>query len=53
MKNGNLENTEMLEQLKWLENNFSIRIMKTTYESPNIDDPQDIQKALDWLNNTL
>ncbi|MCH2022812.1 MAG: 3-deoxy-manno-octulosonate cytidylyltransferase [Saprospiraceae bacterium] len=51
MKNGSLEDSEMLEQLKWLENNIPIRVMKTSYESPNIDTPEDLKKALYWLNN--
>ena len=46
-----LEHIEMLEQLGWLENNFSIRILETTFETLNIDTPQDVEKALKWLKS--
>lgn len=47
---GNLEDIEKLEQLSWLEQNHTIRILKTTHETPNIDTPEDLEKALQWLN---
>ena len=46
---GHLEKIEKLEQLSWLEQNLTIRILKTTYETPNIDTPEDLEKALKWL----
>ena len=49
---GKLEDIEKLEQLSWLEQNLSIRILKTTYETPNIDTPEDLEKALRWFKNT-
>jgi 3-deoxy-manno-octulosonate cytidylyltransferase (CMP-KDO synthetase) len=49
LEKTNLEHIEMLEQLRWLENNFSIRILETTFETLNIDVPEDIEKALEWL----
>lgn len=46
---GKLEEIEKLEQLSWLAQNLTIRILKTTYETPNIDTPKDLEKALKWL----
>lgn len=46
---GHLESTEMLEQLSWLENNCIIRVLRTTIETPNIDSPEDLEIALQWL----
>lgn len=46
---GHLEKVEMLEQLSWLEQSIIIRVLKTTHETPNIDTPKDIEKALKWL----
>ena len=46
---GTLEDIEKLEQLSWLEQNLTIRILKTTYETPNIDTPADLETALRWM----
>lgn len=40
-----LEKTEGLEQLRWLENDFSIRCRVTSTESISIDTPEDLEKA--------
>ena len=42
---GELESTEMLEQLRYLENGISIRMVETTSESIGIDTPEDLDKA--------
>ena len=39
-----LESVESLEQLRWLENGFKIRIEKSDYESISIDAPEDLKK---------
>jgi len=42
-----LEKTESLEQLRWLYYGYSIRVMETEIETPNIDTPEDVQLVLD------
>jgi 3-deoxy-manno-octulosonate cytidylyltransferase (CMP-KDO synthetase) len=44
-----LELTESLEQLRWLYYGYSIKVVETTIETPNIDVPEDVQKVLNLL----
>lgn len=46
---SSLEKSEKLEQLRWLENGYRIKTEVTTFESPNIDSPQDLEKLLNSL----
>lgn len=44
-----LESAESLEQLRWLENGYRIRVAITSQETIGIDTPQDLQRALQLL----
>lgn len=41
-----LEQVESLEQLRWLYHGYSIRVVETNIETPNIDVPEDVEKVL-------
>jgi len=41
-----LEKIESLEQLRWLYNGYSIKVVETEIETPNIDVPEDVEKVL-------
>ena len=44
-----LEQIESLEQLRWLYNGYSIQVVETEIETPNIDTPEDVEKVLKLL----
>lgn len=48
---SDLEIAESLEQLRWLENGYKIRVGITNQETIGIDTPDDLQKAIEFLNN--
>jgi 3-deoxy-D-manno-octulosonate cytidylyltransferase len=42
---GELEHIEQLEQLRWLENGFHIRVVETDYDAVSVDVPADIERV--------
>lgn len=42
---GELERVEQLEQLRWLENGFKIRVAETSHDSVSVDVPEDIARV--------
>jgi 3-deoxy-manno-octulosonate cytidylyltransferase (CMP-KDO synthetase) len=42
---GDLERIEQLEQLRWLENGFRIRVIETSYDAVSVDVPADIERV--------
>lgn len=51
LKETLLEKAEMLEQLRWIENGFTIKVFMTEEESLAIDHPEDLKKAVDFLQS--
>ena len=47
---SNLELAESLEQLRWIENGYKIKVGLTNIETIGIDTPEDMEKAIKLLN---
>lgn len=50
---SDLEKAESLEQLRWIENGYTIKVALTNIDSVCIDTPDDIKKALKVFGHTL
>ena len=50
MKTSQLENTEKLEQLRILENRYSIQVVETEQNSIGVDHPNDLDKIIKSMN---
>ncbi len=48
---GFLEESESLEQLRWIENGFRIHTQLTSSESISVDTPDDLQRAIDFCQS--
>lgn len=48
---SDLELAECLEQLRWLENSYTIKMGITEFESYSIDTPQDVEKCLKFFKD--
>ena len=48
-----LELSESLEQLRWLENGYRIRVGLTNVETVGIDTPEDLQRAEEFLKTQM
>lgn len=48
-----LEIAESLEQLRWLQNGFKIKVGTTDVETVGIDTPQDLERAEEFLKSQL
>jgi len=48
---GDLERIEQLEQLRWMENGYKIRVAETHYDSVSVDVPEDVARVEQLLRN--
>lgn len=49
LKESSLEKSESLEQLRWLENGYTIKVRDTEFVSPAIDSPSDLSTVDNFL----
>ncbi|MDR3250439.1 MAG: 3-deoxy-manno-octulosonate cytidylyltransferase [Tannerella sp.] len=50
---SSLEIAESLEQLRWLENGYKIKVAVTNQETIGIDTPADMERALEYIRNNV
>jgi 3-deoxy-manno-octulosonate cytidylyltransferase (CMP-KDO synthetase) len=49
---GDLERIEQLEQLRWMENGYKIRVAETQHDSVSVDVPEDIERVEQLLRKS-
>jgi 3-deoxy-manno-octulosonate cytidylyltransferase (CMP-KDO synthetase) len=49
---GELERLEQLEQLRWLENGYKIRVAETSHDSVSVDVPDDVPRVEKLIRET-
>ncbi|MBQ9253514.1 MAG: 3-deoxy-manno-octulosonate cytidylyltransferase [Bacteroidales bacterium] len=50
LEKSTLEQTESLEQLRWLENGYHINVMESEFDSIGVDTPQDLEHIKQIIN---
>ena len=53
LKSTALEETEMLEQLRWLDFGYVIKVSETDHEGPAVDTPEDLKSAEDFYSSSI
>lgn len=53
LKNTILEETEMLEQLRWLDFGYVIKVAETDHEGPAVDTLEDLKEAEAFFSNSI
>jgi 3-deoxy-manno-octulosonate cytidylyltransferase (CMP-KDO synthetase) len=49
---GDLERIEQLEQLRWMENGYKIRVAETSHDSVSVDVPEDVTRVEQMLRGS-
>ena len=49
---GELERIEQLEQLRWLENGWKIRVAEVEHDAVSVDVPEDVARVVEMLANS-
>ncbi|MDO5760766.1 MAG: 3-deoxy-manno-octulosonate cytidylyltransferase, partial [Bacteroidota bacterium] len=50
LEESTLEKAEKLEQLRWLENDFNIKVVQTNIDSIGVDTPEDLENVKRIIN---